>query len=114
MDEGKPPQGLTIATTAATNTSNPKPNNHQQGESLHPPSQHTPTATTTLATNQQRQKYSRENQQNHKRAKTHHEHVVGVGELSSSLEQLDQIIELTMDVSADGDGAADGLHVALL
>ena len=43
-----------------------------------------------------------------------HEQVVGVRGLSSNLEELAQIVELTMDVTADGHWGTDLLHVRLV
>ena len=43
-----------------------------------------------------------------------HEEVVSVRGLSSDLEQLAQIVELTVDVTADGHGGAHLLHVRLI
>ena len=40
-----------------------------------------------------------------------HEQVVGVGRLSANLEQLSEVVELSMDVSADGDWSTDLLDV---
>ena len=40
-----------------------------------------------------------------------HEEVVGVGRLATNLEQLAQIVELTVDITADGHGRAHLLHV---
>ena len=43
-----------------------------------------------------------------------HEQVVGVGGLSSDLEKLAQVMELTVDVTADCHGGAHLLHVRLV
>lgn len=43
-----------------------------------------------------------------------HEEVVCVGGLPSNAEQLHQIVELSMNVSAHGDGALYRLHVLFL
>lgn len=43
-----------------------------------------------------------------------HEEVVRVGWLTSDLEKLSQVVELTMDITADGDGSAHLLHVRLV
>ena len=40
-----------------------------------------------------------------------HEEVVGVGRLSTNLEQLTQVVELTVDVTAHRHGGAHFLHV---
>ena len=42
-----------------------------------------------------------------------HENVAGVRDLAASIEELQQVVELTMDVTADGHGSSDGLSVAL-
>ena len=42
---------------------------------------------------------------------TYHEDVVCVRNLTTSAEQFKKIVELSMDVSADGDRAGDGLDV---
>ena len=43
-----------------------------------------------------------------------HEEVVRVGWLTSDLEKLAQVVELTVDITADGDGSAHLLHVRLV
>ena len=43
-----------------------------------------------------------------------HEQVVGVRGLSSNLEKLAQIVELTVNVTADGHWGTDLLHVRLV
>ena len=43
-----------------------------------------------------------------------HEEVVSVRGLSSDLEQLAQVVELSVDVTADGHGGAHLLHVRLV
>ena len=43
-----------------------------------------------------------------------HKEVVSVRRLTTDLEQLHQVMELTVDVSADSDWALDWLYVALL
>jgi len=43
-----------------------------------------------------------------------HEEVVGVGGLTTDFEQLAQVVELTVDVTANGDGGAHLLHVGLV
>ena len=43
-----------------------------------------------------------------------HEEVVGVGRLTSNLEKLAQIVELTMDVTADRHWCTHLLHVGLI
>jgi len=43
-----------------------------------------------------------------------HEEVVGVGGLAANLKQLAQVVELTMDVTANRDGGAHLLHVGLV
>lgn len=43
-----------------------------------------------------------------------HEKVVGVWQLTTNLEEFFKIIELTMDITADGNWCSDWLHVALL
>lgn len=40
-----------------------------------------------------------------------HEEVVGVGGLATNLEQLTQVVELTVDVTANRHGGAHFLHV---
>ena len=46
-------------------------------------------------------------------AQTHKEEV-GVGRLAANLEQLNEVVELTVHVAAHGHRALDGLHIALL
>ena len=43
----------------------------------------------------------------------HHEDVIRVRQLTSRFEELHHIIELAVDITADGDGARDGLYVRL-
>ena len=43
-----------------------------------------------------------------------HEDVLGVGDLAALFEKLEQVVELTMDVTANCHGCAHGLHVAFL
>jgi len=43
-----------------------------------------------------------------------HEDVVGVGDLAASPEELFQVVELAVNVAADGDGREDRLHIRLL
>ena len=43
-----------------------------------------------------------------------HKEVVGVGGLATDLEQLAQVVELTVDVTANCDGGAHLLHVGLV
>ena len=43
-----------------------------------------------------------------------HEEVVCVGQLATNAEELHKVVELTVDVTAHGHGAAHGLHVGLL
>ena len=43
-----------------------------------------------------------------------HEEIVGVGGLPSNLEQLTQVVELSVDVTADGYWGAHLLHVRLV
>jgi len=43
-----------------------------------------------------------------------HEEVVGVGGLSTNLEQLTQVVELAMDITANGDWSTYLLHVGLI
>ena len=43
-----------------------------------------------------------------------HKEVVSVRRLTTDLEQLHQVMELTVDVSTDSDWALDWLYVALL
>jgi len=43
-----------------------------------------------------------------------HEDVSGVGYLSSFVEQLEQVMELAMDISTDGDRSLNRLDVAFL
>ena len=43
-----------------------------------------------------------------------HENVSIVRDLSTLFKELEMIVELTVDVTADGNGGTDGLHVALL
>jgi len=43
-----------------------------------------------------------------------HKNVAGLGNFSSLVEELDQIMELSMDISTDSNGCAHGLDVALL
>ena len=42
------------------------------------------------------------------------EEVAHFGHISPVLEELEEVVELTMDVAADGDWRVDSLHVALL
>lgn len=46
--------------------------------------------------------------------KVTHEDVVCVGQLTSCAEELKEVIELTVDITTDGDRAVDRLHVRLL
>ena len=43
-----------------------------------------------------------------------HEEIVGVGRLAPDLEELHEVVELSVHVPAHGDGAHHPLHVALL
>ena len=43
-----------------------------------------------------------------------HEEVVGVWELSSNHEELTQVVELAVDVAANGHGGDHALHVLLV
>ena len=43
-----------------------------------------------------------------------HEEIVVIRQLTSDLEEFLQVIELTMDVSTNGDGSSYWLHVALV
>jgi len=43
-----------------------------------------------------------------------HEEIIGIGCTPSNPKQLDEIVELTMNIAADGDGALHRLHVPLL
>ena len=43
-----------------------------------------------------------------------HEQVVGIGRLTANLEKLTQVVELTMNVTADGDRCTHLLHVWLI
>ena len=43
-----------------------------------------------------------------------HEEVVRVGWLTANLEELAQVVELTVDITTDGDGSAHLLHVRLV
>jgi len=43
-----------------------------------------------------------------------HEEVVGVRGLATNLEQFSQVVELAVDVTADGHGGAHLLHVGLI
>jgi len=43
-----------------------------------------------------------------------HEDVAGVGDLTALFEKLEEVMELTVDITADGDRGADGLHIAFL
>lgn len=43
-----------------------------------------------------------------------HEEVVRVGELSANHEKLTQVVELTVDIAADGHGSHHVLHVRLV
>lgn len=43
-----------------------------------------------------------------------HEQVIGVGTVAADAAQLQQVLELPVDVAADGDWAPDWLHIALL
>lgn len=45
--------------------------------------------------------------------KISHKHVIGVGEVSASAEELHQIIELTMNISTNGNWAANRLNITL-
>ena len=40
-----------------------------------------------------------------------HEEVVGIGRVSTNLEELTQVVELTVDVAADGHGRANLAHI---
>ena len=40
-----------------------------------------------------------------------HEEVVGVWRDAANFEEFHEVVELAVDVAADGDGAADGLHI---
>ena len=42
-----------------------------------------------------------------------HEQVVRVWGIASNLEELHQVVELSMDITADSDWTPDGLHVGL-
>lgn len=44
----------------------------------------------------------------------YHEDVVGLGDLATNPEELEEIIELAVDVAADGNWGGDRLHVGLL
>ena len=46
--------------------------------------------------------------------KVAHEDVAGVGDLTALFEKFQQIVELAVDVTADGHGGAHWLHVRLL
>jgi len=43
-----------------------------------------------------------------------HEEIVGIGRVTSNPEKLHQVVELTVNVTTDGDGAAHRLDVGLL
>ena len=43
-----------------------------------------------------------------------HEEVIGIGSAAADPEELDEIVELAVDVAADGDGALHRLHIPLL
>ena len=43
-----------------------------------------------------------------------HEEVVGVGWLAPNFEKLDQVVELTVNVTADSDGTTNRLHIWFL
>jgi len=43
-----------------------------------------------------------------------HEQVIRIWTLTAYLEQLHEVMELAMDVTADGDGASHFLHIRLL
>ena len=43
-----------------------------------------------------------------------HEDVAGVGDLTALFEKLEEVMELTVDITADGDRGTDGLHIAFL
>jgi hypothetical protein len=43
-----------------------------------------------------------------------HEEIVGVGGVAADAEELDEVVELAVDVAADGDGAPHRLHVPFL
>jgi len=49
-----------------------------------------------------------------KRRRSYHENVVGHGDLTTNPEELQQVVELTVDVTADGDGSRNRLDVGLL
>ena len=40
-----------------------------------------------------------------------HEDVAGVGDLTALFEKLEEVMELTVDITADGDWGAHGLHI---
>ena len=42
-----------------------------------------------------------------------HEEVVGVWRVAADAEEFGEVVKLAVDVAADGDGAADGLHIRL-
>ena len=42
-----------------------------------------------------------------------HEDVAGIRNLTTFFEKLEEVVELTMDVTADGNGSADWLDIAL-
>lgn len=44
----------------------------------------------------------------------YHEDVVGLGDLAADPEQLEEVVELAVDVAADGDRRRDRLHVGFL
>jgi len=43
-----------------------------------------------------------------------HENVSGLGDLTALVEQLEQIVELAVDISAYGNGGLHWLHIAFL
>ena len=43
-----------------------------------------------------------------------HEEVVSLGRMATNLEELAQVMELTVDISTDGDWSAHFLHVRLI
>ena len=43
-----------------------------------------------------------------------HEKIVSVGRLTSNLEQFSQVVELAVNITADGDGSTHLLHVGLV
>ena len=42
-----------------------------------------------------------------------HEHIACIWDFATAVEELNKIVELTMDVTADGDGSLDRLAVRL-